>query len=211
MLFLALTSCKSEKGSTDPDSDKLPILGRRTLETRTVDGKQVVDTIYHTIPDFQFVDQDSSLITEETVKDKIYVADFFFTSCPTICPTMKREMLRVYDEFIDNENVLLLSHSIDPEFDTVNVLHNYASRLGVKSSKWHFLTGDKEKIYEIGQRSYLVTAGEDDSAPGGYIHSGAFILVDKNRRIRGVYDGTKSDKVDELMQDMNKLLAEDAS
>jgi len=180
--------------------DKLPILGRKE-----VNGN---DTIYHTIDEYKFVDQDSNIVTPATFKDKIYVSDFFFTSCPTICPIMKTQMLRVYEQIENNPDVLLLSHSIDPEYDTVALLKDYAERLGVKSEKWRFVTGNKDEIYRIGQTSYMVTAIEDSSEPGGFIHSGAFILVDKERRVRGLYDGTKADQVDILMKDIDRLLKE---
>ena len=196
-LLVNIASCeKPDKGE-----EKLPILGKKEVTA----GK---DTVYHTIADFSFVDQDSSVVTPSTFEDKIYVADFFFTSCPTICPIMKTQMLRVYEEFEDNEEVKFLSHTIDPDYDTVALLKDYAERLGVKSNKWHFVTGEKEAIYEIGQGSYMVTALEDKEEPGGFLHSGAFILVDKKRRIRGIYDGTKEEAVDQLIKDIPKLLSE---
>jgi protein SCO1/2 len=180
----------------------LPIFGEREL----VGG----DTVYHTIADFKFVDQDSAVITNATFQDKIYVADFFFTSCRTICPKMKTQMLRVYDSIENNPDVLLLSHTIDPEYDTVGLLHDYAERLGVKSSKWHFVTGNKDDIYKTAQTSYFATALEDKSEPDGFIHSGAFLLIDKQRRIRGKYDGTIEEDVNRLLGDIKKLEKENA-
>ena len=173
-----------------------------------MDGGLRADTIYHTIPNFKFVDQDSAFITQDTFKDKIYVADFFFTTCPTICPIMKTQMLRVYEAFKDNEQVLFLSHSIDPTHDTVAVLKDFAEKLGVNSTKWHFVTGNKEEIYSIGQKSYMVTAQEDPGEPGGYLHSGAFLLIDKQKRIRGIYDGTVAEDVDRLIREIPVLLSE---
>lgn len=199
------TECASDNKSED---HKLPILGRVDYVEKKVGDKVVIDTVYHKVADFQFVDQDSTLITPQTFENKIYVTDFFFTSCPTICPVMKKQMLRVYEAFENNSEVALLSHTIDPEYDTVALLHEYAQRLGVKSDKWHFVTGEKDAIYETAQKSYMVTADEDGNAPGGFIHSGAFILVDKDRRIRGIYDGTKPEEVDQMMQDMQRLLQE---
>lgn len=187
---------------------QLPILGQKDIMEKEVNGQVSLDTVYHTIPEFKFVDQDSNFVTAKTFEGKIYVADFFFTTCPTICPIMKTQMMRVYDRFKDHPEVLFLSHSIDPMHDTVAVLKDFSDRLGIDSQKWHFVTGDKKKIYDIGQNSYMVTAQEDENEPGGYIHSGAFILVDKQRRIRGFYDGTKSDQVDLLMRDIEILLQE---
>jgi protein SCO1 len=194
-VFMLAAAC------TAPAEKPLPIFGEREV----IDS----DTIYHTIGDFSFVDQDSAEITRQTFDGKIYVADFFFTSCRTICPIMKTQMLRVYDSVENDPDVLLLSHTIDPEYDTVGLLHDYAERLGVKSNKWHFVTGDKDEIYKIAQTSYFATAMEDKSEPDGFIHSGAFLLIDKQKRIRGKYDGTKEADVDRLLRDIEKLKAED--
>lgn len=191
-----------------PKNKKLPILGPRQIVSVGFEGRITADTVYHTIRDFSFVDQDSNVVTNETFSDKIYVADFFFTSCPTICPIMKTQMLRVYENYSQNPEVKFLSHSIDPEFDTVAVLHDFAERLGVKTDVWHFVTGLKDSIYAIGQECYMVTATTDPNEPGGYLHSGAFLLIDKQRRIRGIYDGTKPEKVDLLMDDIAILLDE---
>lgn len=182
----------------------LPILGRHEF----VDTDTGIDTIYHTIDSFSFVDQDSSFITNETYYGKIYVADFFFTSCPSICPVMKVQMLRIYEAFESDSTVMLLSHTIDPVYDNVKVLYDYASRLEVASNKWHFVTGEKAMIYEMAQTSYYVATRENEKAPGGYEHSGAFILVDDRRRIRGVYDGTKAEATDKLINDIKALLIE---
>lgn len=202
--LIVTSACSSQE--TD---ERLPILGRKEVQVNVVEGKEVMDTVYHTIGDFSFVNQDSIVITQEDFKGKIYVADFFFTSCPTICPIMKSEMLRVYEAFKDNDEVLILSHTIDPAYDTVALLKDYAERLGVEDhSKWHFVTGEKEDIYEIGQGDYMVTAMEDEDEPGGFLHSGAFILVDKHRRVRGIYDGTKEIEVSRLIKDIPRLLEE---
>ena len=168
----------------------------------------LTDTIYHTIKEFEFVNQDSTVVNLSTFEGKIFVSDFFFTSCPTICPIMKTQMLRVYEKIENYDDVAILSHSIDPEYDTVALLKDFSERLGVSAPKWHFVTGDKQKIYEQGQRSYMVTAMEDKTAPGGLLHSGAFVLVDKEKRVRGFYDGTKPEEVDILMKDIDILRAE---
>lgn len=188
--------------SCENKQDKLPILGHKSIE-----GK---DTTYHQIADFTFVNQDSQLVNNETFTNQIYVADFFFISCPTICPVMKKQMIRVYERFKNNPEVALLSHTIDPRHDSISVLKEYASQLGIETSKWHMVTGKQDAIYDIALKSYMVTAMEDSTAKdeGGIIHSGAFLLVDKNRRIRGQYDGTKEEEVNLLMKDMEKLLKE---
>jgi protein SCO1/2 len=183
-----------------PKEEKLPIYGEKEVTGQ--------DTIYHTIGKFRFVDQDSMVVTNETVKNKIYVADFFFTSCRTICPIMKTQMLRVYEAVEKDPDVVLVSHTIDPAYDTVALLHDFADRLGVKTSKWHFLTGDKDSIYYVAQTSYFATAMQDQSEPDGFIHSGAFLLIDKKGRIRGKYDGTKEQDVNRLIADIEKLRKE---
>src|SRR5690554_320038 len=208
-LVVLLVSC-------GPDSSKdggLPYLGNKhTEEVAVVDPVSAdtvyrLDTVYHQIAPFSFYDQEGDVITNQEVEGKVYVADFFFTSCPTICPIMKKQMLRVYEEFQADPDFQILSHSIDPAHDTVALLKDYAERLGVEdASTWHFLTGDREKIFEIGQTSYLTTAMEDKNQPGGLLHSGAFVLVDQEGHIRGVYDGTKEDQVDKLIADIPKLL-----
>jgi protein SCO1/2 len=200
LVFLVL-GCSSK-------NEKLPILGRKEIKNVEFDGKIKADTIYHTIPDFSFTNQDGKEVTQETFRNKIYIADFFFTTCPTICPIMKTQMLRVYEKYKDNEEVMILSHTIDPKHDSVEVLHEFADRLGVSSDTWHFVTGEQDAIYDIGQNSYMVTSREDPDEPGGFLHSGAFLIIDKERRIRGIYDGTKPDKVDLLMEDIDKLLRE---
>lgn len=179
---------------------RLPIFGERELIGN--------DTVYHTIGSFHFVNQDSQVVTEEIFKNKIYVADFFFTSCRTICPVMKTQMLRVYDSIQDYPDVLLLSHTIDPVYDNVQRLHDFADRLGVKSNKWHFVTGNKDSIYSIAQTKYFATAMEDKAEPDGFIHSGAFLLIDRDKRIRGKYDGTKESDVDKLLYDIQRLKKE---
>jgi protein SCO1 len=200
-LSVFLSSCNSKP-------EKLPILGNREAIVKTVNGKQITDTLYHQIPDFEFINQDSVKITQKDYAGKIYVADFFFTTCPTICPKMKTQMLRIYEKFKDNPNVAILSHSIDPRHDTPAVLKEFSKNLGIQNSMWTMVTGDKAKIYEIGQKSYMVSATDDPTQPGGIVHSGAFILVDKNRHIRGIYDGTEPERVDKLIEDMEVLLKE---
>jgi protein SCO1/2 len=175
----------------------LPIFGERNVVGQ--------DTVYHTIALFEFVNQDSMIVTNNTFEGKIYVTDFFFTSCRTICPIMKTQLLRVYDTIQNKPDVLILSHTIDPEYDTVALLHDYAERLGVDSKKWHFVTGSKDSIYKIAQTSYFSTAMEDKTEPDGFIHSGAFLLIDQFGRIRGKYDGTKEDEVNKLIGDIERL------
>ena len=168
-----------------------------------VDGVEVP----HTISDFEFMDQDSNIINNATFNDKIYVVDFFFTHCPTICPKVKQQMLRIYEKYENDDRVVLLSHTIDTPRDTVPRLKVYANRLEVKTDKWHFVTGDKDKIYEMA-KEYFITAREDEDAPGGYDHSGSLIVVDKNRHVRTFCNGLNEEEVSRMMNDMDKLLDE---
>ncbi|MCB0840567.1 MAG: SCO family protein [Bacteroidetes bacterium] len=190
--LLLLAACSPDKPKN------LPYLGIKDV---TANG----DTLFHTIPPFAFLDQDSALITEADFEGKVYITDFFFTSCPSICPKMKSQMIRIHDEFLDDDRLVLLSHTIDPENDSVAVLKAYADALDIKTSKWHMVTGDKRAIYDMANK-YLVSVAEDNQAPGGFVHGGHFILIDTQKRIRGYYDGTKEDEVNQLMEDVTFLL-----
>ena len=195
--ILLFASCKSETAS-------LPILGESY-------SNESGEKVYHSIPDFAFVNQNGDTITHNDVANKVYVVDFFFTSCPTICPVMKTQLLRFHEHFHDNKEIAILSHSIDPYHDSVSVLHDYAESLGIKGNQWQFLTGGYDDIYQIAEKSYLVAASKDTvqgSDSGGFIHSGAFVLIDKKRRIRGYYDGTKEEEVSKLIRDTELLLKE---
>lgn len=194
--------------SCNQEDKKLPILGEREVVKKIIYGEPTTDTAYHAIPPFSFMNQDSVIITNDSLVDKIYVADFFFTSCPSICPIMKKQMLRVYEKYKGNEEVNFLSHTIDPEHDSIPVLKKYATKLGLTGNQWHFLRGDKDSIYTIAEKGYMNFAQQDSVAPGGFTHSGYFILVDKKKHIRGAYDGTDEKQVSQLMDDMDILLNE---
>jgi protein SCO1/2 len=192
-VFLVVLGCQQEK--------KLPFLGPKEVLKQG-------DTLYHKIPDFKFLNQDSLWVSQKDMAGKIYVADFFFTTCPTICPKMKTQLLRIYDKFAEDDRVRILSHTIDPEYDGVRVLKDYAKKLNITSPRWNLVTGKKSDIYRLGEKSYMVTAQEDANEEGGFVHSGAFILVDQNRHVRGIYDGTKEEDVNNLIEDMTLLLKE---
>jgi protein SCO1/2 len=182
------------------EDDTLPILGHRDF----VDG----DTVYHSIPEFSFINQDSTVVNNETFEGKAYIVDFFFISCPTICPKVKKQMLRLSEEFKDEPNLALLSHTIDTKRDTIARLKNYARNLGVGAPQWHFVTGDESGIYDIAD-DYFSIAVKDPTAPGGFDHSGRLILVDKDKHVRAFCDGTDPESVDKFMEDIRKLLKED--
>ena len=182
----------------------LPVIGFKQLIEKEVNGKKVIDSIDHVIPPFIFINQDSNMITEKVVEDKIYLVDFFFTSCPTICPKVKKNMKKVYNEFKHREDFLILSHSIDVKYDTVGRLAWYAGKFNISSKNWHLLTGTKEDIYKMSYQ-YYITAIESKDAPGGFDHSGYIALVDRNRKIRGMYDGTEPEKINNLIRDLKLL------
>jgi len=160
---------------------------------------------YHTIADFSLVNQNGRTITEDDYRDKIYVADFFFTTCPSICPIMTKNMVAIQKEILDDPEVMLLSHSVTPQIDSVPQLKKYALEKGVVDSKWNLLTGDKKQIYELARKSYLAVKTDGDGGPYDMIHTENFILVDKERRIRCFYDGTKSADIDRLLEDLQIL------
>lgn len=188
---------------------KLPIYGQREAKiTKTPDGTEKIDTVYQTIPAFTFLNQDSVLITQDAFKDKVYIADFFFTSCSTICPIMHRNLKEIFDQYKDNPEVMFLSHTIDFKYDKPSVLKKYAQKLGVDGKKWQFVYGSKASIYSIAEHNYLVAVGEDSTEKDGYMHQGWLVLIDKEKRIRGAYNGTDKNEVEKLKKDLPILLAE---
>lgn len=194
LALLALAGCRSGDTCTT-----LPILGERDI----LDG----DTVYHRIPAFRFINQDSVWVTPATFDGKAYVVDFFFISCPTICPKVKKQMLRVYHHFEGEDRVMLLSHSIDVRHDSVPRLKAYSEGLGVDGKRWHFVTGEESEIYDIAD-DYFSVAVKDAEAPGGFDHSGRLILVDARGRVRSFCDGTDERSVDQFMRDIECLLRE---
>lgn len=189
-----------QKKAPAPTPLLLPVYGPKV-------AKAEGDTTYHTIADFSFTNQYGEKITQKTTEGKIYVADFFFTTCENICPAMSTQLIRVQDATKNDPEVLILSHSVNPIHDTVEVLQQYASKYKAIKDKWHLLTGDKKDINAMAEKSYLISA-QDDGTPEGFVHSEKFILVDKQRRIRGVYDGTDSLQVDLLVKDIATLKKE---
>jgi len=188
------------------DKKTLPIYGNRETAVKTVNGNELTDTIYHTIPDFSLLNQYGDSVTNKSLDGKIYVADFFFTTCPSICPIMHRNMLAVYNEFKNTPDVKIISFTIDPKHDTVAVLKTYADKMGIAGDSWLLLHGQKEQTYQL-SKSFLVTTPKDD-VKEKFIHDGYFILVDKQKRVRGMYDGTDPKKVEQLMADIKILKAE---
>ena len=184
---------------------RLPIYQPNMVNAELVDSSLQHVKKYHRIADFSLLNQNGDTITQENYRDKIYVADFFFTTCPTICPIMTANLVEVQAALADDPEVLLLSHSVTPEIDSVAQLKKYAIEKGVNDAKWNLVTGDKRQIYELARKSYLAVQEDGDGGPFDMIHTENFILVDKQRRIRGFYDGTKEEEMDRLLSDIEIL------
>jgi protein SCO1/2 len=195
ILLILLWSCS---GSNTRNPEKKP--AKKELPVLTTE----------TISEFEFTSQTGNVITRDSLLGKICVADFFFTTCPTICPLMKSQMIRVYEKYKTRSDFRIISHTIDPEHDNVEVLKAFSDKLEVDPRFWYFVTGNKDSIYTMAER-YMVSASADPGAPGGFIHSGAFILLDKKGLIRGYYDGTKEQAVDSLITDIGYLLNENSN
>jgi len=190
-IFVMLTGCTPEP---------LPYIGPEKI----VNG----DTLKHSIPEFKLINQNKDTVTNQNLADKIYVADFFFTSCPSICPKVKIEMLKIYDEFLQEPDFKMVSHTMDPRNDTPQKLKTYAKNLDVNTGKWMFLTGNQDDLLDISNDGYFVAATKDETAPGGFDHSGKIMLVDKNGHIRGYSEGTKPNETPIFIKKIKQLLKE---
>ena len=183
----------------------LPVYQPAQFDPSLVDSSMTHVKRYHTIADFSLTNQNGQTITHNSYKDKIYVADFFFTTCPTICPIMTKNMALLQQELLKDPDVLLLSHTVTPDIDSVPQLKKYAREKGVIDSKWNLVTGDKKQIYELAWKSYLAAKSDGDGGPFDMIHTENFILVDKEKRIRGTYDGTNVEAMYDLLEDIRIL------
>ncbi|OYU83393.1 MAG: hypothetical protein CFE24_11555 [Flavobacterium sp. BFFFF2] len=183
----------------------LPIYAPSMVNPALVDSTVQHVAKHHRIADFSFVNQNGETITQEKFAHKIYVADFFFTRCQTICPKMSSNMCQLQEAFKGNPNVLFLSHSVTPEADSVSVLKTYAKKLGVRDNKWDLVTGDPKTIFYLARKSYLAVKTGNPTEWYNMVHTENFILVDKNRRIRGFYDGTKQADITQLKEDIQWL------
>ncbi len=179
----------------------LPIYGAKNYDSKT-------DTVFHTIQNFSFINQDGQTITEKDFAGSVYVTDFFFTTCHSICPVMSTQMERLATKFKGNNEVKFLSHTVDPDIDTVEQLKRYALKHNADAKQWMLVTGDKKALYGIARESYLLDAEKGDGGPDDFIHTQNFALIDKDKRIRGYYDGTDSTQMNVLMTDIDLLLNE---
>ena len=185
----------------------LPIYQPAQVNFELVDSTIQHQKKYHTIADFKLINQNGDTITQAFYKDKIYVADFFFTTCQTICPIMTDHMYEIQKKTISDPEILLLSHTVTPEIDSVAQLNRYAKQKLVNDAKWNLVTGDKKQIYDLARRSYLAVKTNGDGGPYDMIHTENFMLIDKQRQIRGFYDGTNPEAVETLLEDIKTLKA----
>lgn len=183
----------------------LPIYQPSTVNADMVDTSIQYISKYHKIADFRLINQNGKTITQDDYKDKIYVADFFFTTCQSICPIMTDHMAKIQKAIMDDPNVMLLSHSVTPQIDSVAQLKKYALEKGVNDKKWNLVTGDKKQIYELARKSYMAVKTQGNGDEYDMIHTENFMLIDKKRQIRGYYDGTKPDDIDRLLEDIKVL------
>jgi protein SCO1/2 len=164
---------------------------------------------FHKIADFSLINQDGIIITNQTFNNKIYITDFFFTTCPGICPKMTASMMDLQKEYMNDDEVMLLSHSVTPEIDSVPTLKKYALKNEIVSSKWHLVTGNRKEIYDLGRKSYFVE--EDlgkEKTEDDFLHTENFVLIDKNKYIRGIYNGLNSNDINQLIADIKTLKKE---
>lgn len=188
--------------------ERLPVYQPTMVNQELVDYSVQEVRKYHTISDFRLLNQNGDTITQDFYKDKIYIADFFFTTCQTICPIMTDHMLKIQEKIKDDPDVLLLSHTVIPNADSVPQLKKYALEKGVEDQKWNLVTGAKKQIYDLARKSYLAAKSQGDAGPFDMIHTENFVLVDKKKRIRGFYDGTDPEAIENLMHDLSILKKE---
>lgn len=196
-LLRGLFNYKSNKASKI-----LPYYGNKELASN---GK---DTVYHYVPDFKFINQEGKEITQKNLDGSVYVADYFFTTCQSICPIMSNEMELLNQHFADNPSVKFISHTVNPENDSVPVLADYAKAHHANPNKWFLVTGNKKELYDLARKGYYLNTEDGDGGPNDFIHTQNFALVDKYKHIRGFYDGTNHKEMENLIEDIEILLKE---
>lgn len=203
VLFFFLISC-----STSTKSKRvLPLLGHYDIEYHIVNGKEIADTVYPTIPDFSYINQDSITVTKKDFKGKILIVDFMFTKCPDICPPMTSQMKRLATLTKDlSDHIQFVSFTIDPDRDTPARFREYIEEMGIEAKNWSFLCGDEIETYDLALQFFHVGAQRSTDPEEDFLHDDEFVLVDKEGHVRGLYGGTETDQVDQLHQDIRKLL-----
>jgi protein SCO1 len=190
------------------DTGSLPVYRPSQINPRLVDSDQRATTNPHFIRDFTLINQKGDTISAAAVSDKVYIANFFFVRCPTICPLMTSNLAAIHKKFKHRADFLILSHTVTPDYDTPGVLWNYSEKYDADQDKWLFLTGDKKEIYDLARRSYFAVLDHGDGEMQDFIHTENIVLIDKRRRIRGFYDGTSSKELTKMRSDIEKLLEE---
>ena len=198
-ILIGLSSCNQDS------KKQLPIYNPVDFKPKLVDKSVRNVSKNHTVADFSLTNQNGNNITNKDYENKIYVVDFFFTSCPSICPIMTNNMVKIQDEFISNDDIMLLSMSVTPDIDNVQVLKKYAIEKEVNDSKWNITTGSKKHIYELARKSYFAVVEQGDGGLQDFIHTPNFILIDTKKQIRGIYDGTDDDEISRLIKDIKIL------
>jgi len=204
ILFLIFFSCETREQA----SFKLPIFSPSDLDPNWVDSSLKKSKKKHFVPEFSFLNQNGDLITSKKVSGKILAVNYFFTTCPSICPTLTKNMQRVQNAFLNEEDVLILSHTVNPEHDTPKVLNAYAEYYGIDSGKWHLLTGEREKIFGMARKGHFAVKGNSNDDINSFIHTENFVLVDQKSRIRGLYNGTNPHDVNRFIEDIKLLKKE---
>ena len=198
-VFVMVTACNKE------EKKPLPIYNPSNFNPELVDKSLQNKSEYHTVSDFNLINQNGEVITQEDYKDKIYIADFFFTRCGTICPIMSDNMAKIQKAFLNDNDVMLLSLSVTPQMDSIPILNEYANNKGVINGKWNVTTGNKKHIYELARKSYFAVVEQGDGGLQDFIHTPNFILIDKEKQIRGIYDGTNDDDIKQVIEDIKTL------
>lgn len=211
LISLGFFACDFQE--TPVEEHSLPYFGNHDISLISQpDGTKLADTVYFTVPGFSFINQDSVEVSHQDYRGHIYVTDYFFTTCPSICPVMSSQMSRLQDLLKQKDlfgDVMILSHTVDPENDTPEVLKAYANQLGADSQHWNFVTGGKSDLYDQARYGYFMTALESDTAAGGFFHSDNFVLIDRGGHLRGYYDGTSTKEVNQLFEDIQLLNQEE--
>jgi protein SCO1 len=206
LLIVLLSSCvKQNENNAEP----LPFFNEASFLPHWISTDSDSLRDFHKIPPFKLVNQDGDTITDRTLEDKIYVANFFFTSCPGICPQMTSNLDILQQEFLNDDKVFLISHSVTPNRDSVEVLKKYADKRGINSKKWYLLTGDREQIYNLGRNAYFVEENMGiEKTVDDFLHTENFVLIDKNKHIRGIYNGLNKTSIQQLITDISTLKQE---
>lgn len=210
MLFSACSPVPSPEASADSRVERLPYFGDASFTPHWLEDGDPALASFHRISSFSLINQEGDTITEQDFDDKVYIVDFFFTFCPGICPKMTANMSLLQEEFLENDAVLLLSHSVTPDMDSVPALQAYAQEKGILPHKWHLATGDRAEIYRMGRKEYFIE--EDlglEKRDDEFLHTESFVLIDKHRYIRGIYNGINLSSTNQLIADVKTLLEEE--